>query len=627
MNRKGNASPSQPPPTLAIPRRAARILEFEPGTWWRLADQRVTIVTQLTCERLLIRHAADERTETVPVSSLTPWIGGVGNPGTPAERSAGVEAYSESVWGRALDEHRLIEEFLESGDLSRTTRKRLAQALGLSDRQVRRKIKRFLELRTPEAFLPQRVGPRPGSTYLHPDTERLLAEEIRRALKESPDVAVDDIYPLLVKAAHDLGLRPPGRNTVHKRLQRARRQTQNLPGAIGRELAYRRSPVKGTLECEGPLSVVDMDHTVCDVHILEGQYGFPIGRPVLSVMIDRLTRVVLGILLSLEAPSRLSVGLCMHHGVFHKQAWLTTLGIPEGCWPGFGLPTVFYTDNASDFRALSVRRAMELYTIQQKFRPPGDPAAGGIIERAIGTFMTKVRLLPGTSYSKLLGQKPRHADRQARLTLNELALYMARQVSVYHKTTHGGLGMPPLSAWEKAWTVNDKPLLPRIPESADQFRLTFLPGEWRTITREGIELFALRYQSEDLYPLIRPHYKHMIRYDPRDLSEVFVEGPDRHIKVPLCGTPMPAFSLWEWREIRAHRTEEGRPRDPEQMAAELRANRALIESKAHEKGRWHDARRLAREQEWKRSRPDPGGHDRVVKSSPMDSVPLCRVKE
>jgi hypothetical protein len=119
----------------------------------------------------------------------------------------------------------------------------------------------------------------------------------------------------------------------------------------------------------------------------------------------------------------------------------------------------------------------------------------------------------------------------------------------------------------------------------------------------------------------------MIRYDPRDLSEVFVEGPDRHIKVPLCGTPMPAFSLWEWREIRAQRTEEGRPRDPDQMAAELRANRELIESKAHEKGRWHDTRRLAREQEWKRSRPDAAGPDRVLKSSPMDCVPLCQVKE
>ena len=627
MKRRDKKSSVETTATMAIPRRAARILNFEPGTWWRLAGQRVTIVTQLTSERLLIRHAADERSETVPVSSLTPWIPAGGEGEAAADRTAPVEAYSDNVWGRALDEHRIIKEFVESGDVSRAARTRVAKTLGLSDRQVRRKIKRFLELHTPEAFLPQRAGPRPGSTYLHPDTERLLAEEIRRALKDSPDVAVDDLYPLLLCAANDLGLRPRGRNTVHKRLQRARRQTQNLPAGIGRELAYRRAPVKGTLECEGPLSVVDMDHTVCDVHILEAQYGYPIGRPVLSLMIDRLTRVVLGILLSLEAPSRLSVGLCMHHGVFHKQTWLTHLGIPEACWPGFGLPTVFYTDNASDFRALSVRRAMELYTIQQKFRPPGDPAAGGIIERAIGTFMTKVRLLPGTSYSKLLGQKPRHADRQARLSLNELALYIARQVSLYHKTTHGGLGMAPLTAWEQAWRVNDQPVLPRIPESADQFRLTFLPGEWRTITREGIELFSLRYPSEDLYPLIQPHYKHMIRYDPRDLSEVFVEGPDRHIKVPLCGTPMPAFSLWEWREIRAQRTEEGRSRDPEQMSAELRANRQLIESKAHEKGRWHDARRLAREQEWKRSRSDPAGPDRILKSSALDSVPLCQVKE
>src|SRR5665213_4339123 len=89
-------------------------------------------------------------------------------------------------------------------------------------------------------------------------------------------------------------------------------------------------------------------------------------------------------------------------------------------------------------------------------------------------------------------------------------------------------------------------------------------------------------------------------------------------QVPLCGKPMPAFSLWEWREIRAQRTQEGRSRDPEQMSAELRANRQLIESKAHEKGRWHDARRLAREQEWKRSRSDPAGPDRILKSSALD---------
>jgi hypothetical protein len=141
MKRRDKKSPVEAPATIAIPRRAARILNFEPGTWWRLAGQRVTIVTQLTSERLLIRHAADERSETVPVSSLTPWIPAVGNAEASADRAAPVEAYSDNVWGRALDEHRIIKEFVESGDVTRAARARVAQTLGLSDRQVRRKIK------------------------------------------------------------------------------------------------------------------------------------------------------------------------------------------------------------------------------------------------------------------------------------------------------------------------------------------------------------------------------------------------------------------------------------------------------------------------------------------------------
>jgi putative transposase len=288
------------------------MVSFEPGTSWRLGDNRVTIVTQLTVDRLLIRHAADDRTETVHVASLTPWNPSAAEGAHSDGRSPALESYSDSVWARAVDEHRIIREFVEAGDVNRIARARVAQALGVSDRQVRRTIKRFLELRSLEAFLPQRTGPMPGSTYLHPEAERLVSEEIRRALKDSPDVAVDDLYPMVVSAANALGLRPPGRNTVNRRLQRARRQTVNLPAVVGRELEYHNSPVKGATEFTGPLSVVDMDHTVCDVHIVDAQYGYPIGRPVLSLLIDRMTRVILGILLSLEAPSR--------------QGWLRLLG-------------------------------------------------------------------------------------------------------------------------------------------------------------------------------------------------------------------------------------------------------------------------------------------------------------
>jgi putative transposase len=609
-----------------IPRSPAQIVSYMPGSSWRCGDERVVIATQLGGDRVLVRFTADDRVESISVGSLVPWP----PPGLESAISSRVirpvAAHSDVVWGRALEEHRIISTMVDAGDISPAARARAAQALAISDRQVRRKITRFLALRSVDAFLPQATGPVRGSAYLHPHTEKVVRDEIQQALKNSPDIGVDDIYPLVLAATKALDLKSPGRGSVNARLQRLRRQTENLPPEIGRELEYLHAPVRGAIRTGGALSVVEMDHTICDVHLVEPQRGLPIGRPVLSLLIDRATRIILGLLLSLEAPSRLSVGLCMHHAVFHKQAWLTDLGLPDACWPGFGLPTAFYTDNAKEFKAESVRRSLQVYGIEQRFRPVGDPAAGGIIERAIGTFMRKVRLLPGTSYSKLLGETPRHADRKGRLSLQELSIYMARQISVYHKTRHDGLGMPPLTAWEQAWVVNGKASLPRIPDCADKFRLAFLPGMYRTVTRAGIELFSLQYQSPDLYPLIEPNSSRMVRYDPRDLSEVFVEGPDAHIRVPLCNQAI-GFSLWEWREIRAQQIQAGRSRDPERIAAEIRANRDLIESRSEVKGRWRDARRVARAQEWQRSAVTPVRPIPAAKSPPMKSIPPCTVKE
>ena len=332
-------------------------------------------------------------------------------------------------------------------------------------------------------------------------------------------------------------------------------------------------------------------------------------------------------LLSLEAPSRLSAGLCLHHGTFPKRPWLSALGIPEACWPGFGLVDSVFTDNAKEFKARSLRRSAQVYGIDLQFRPPGDPAAGGIIERAIGTFMGKVRLLPGASYSKLLKKRPRHADRSARMTLKELELFLARQISVYHQTPHSTLGMPPLAAWEQGWTVNGQPSLPSVPDSPDHFLLTFLPGEWRTVTREGIELHSLQYQSAALAPFIQPGLKRMVRFDPRDLSRVFVETSDAYIPAILTRHVGPAFSLWEWREIHRRERKVGRARDPGRIAVELRANRTLIETAAKVGRRLKHARRVAREDAWRETQGLHSPHGRVLRSVPNPGETLCRVEE
>lgn len=64
-----------------------------------------------------------------------------------------------------------------------------------------------------------------------------------------------------------------GRSTVSRRLSEARRRTAHLPSVIAPEIAYRNRPVRSSIETGAPLSVVEIDHSVVDVHLIEPQTG------------------------------------------------------------------------------------------------------------------------------------------------------------------------------------------------------------------------------------------------------------------------------------------------------------------------------------------------------------------
>lgn len=74
-------------------------------------------------------------------------------------------------------------------------------------------------------------------------------------------------------------------------------------------------PVNGLLE------QVQMDHTPVDVIVVDERHRLPIGRPYLTAAIDVLSRCIVGMVVTLEAPSALSVGLCLAHMVTDKRWW------------------------------------------------------------------------------------------------------------------------------------------------------------------------------------------------------------------------------------------------------------------------------------------------------------------
>jgi putative transposase len=93
----------------------------------------------------------------------------------------------------------------------------------------------------------------------------------------------------------------------------------------------------GNYAASRPLEVVQIDHTQVDAIVVDELGREEIGRPWITLAVDVLTRMVTGLRLSLDAPSRVSVSLCPLHAVWDKTAWMAERRI-EAPWPVAGLP-------------------------------------------------------------------------------------------------------------------------------------------------------------------------------------------------------------------------------------------------------------------------------------------------
>lgn len=87
-----------------------------------------------------------------------------------------------------------------------------------------------------------------------------------------------------------------------------------------------------------------------------------------------------------------------------------------------------------------------------------------------------------------------------------------------------------------------------------------LPYEWRLPRRDGFHVFSIRYWSDALVNLLgRYDQKLMVRYDPRDLSRVWVRRPDgRHVEARYKNLGREPISLWEQRPAMERLKAQGR---------------------------------------------------------------------
>ena len=136
--------------------------------------------------------------------------------------------------------------------------------------------------------------------------------------------------------------------------------------------------VRPGLQTERPLQVVQIDHTPVDLMLVDDATRACIGRPWLTLALDVHTRMVLGLLLSLDPPCATSAALVIAQAVLPKQAWLLDRAI-DLAWPVRGLPEIIHVDNGREFHSRAFERGWQQHGVCIDYRPPATPRFGGHI--------------------------------------------------------------------------------------------------------------------------------------------------------------------------------------------------------------------------------------------------------
>jgi len=227
---------------------------------------------------------------------------------------------STTQWDEARRRLAVIGRLADSTERTRAQVVAAAGELGFGPTYVYGLLRRYLADPRLTSLLSRPCGGVRGRSRLPSEIEAVVDEAIEKVYLTRQRAKITDLVTEVRRRCHVLGLPPPGRKAITARL-RARPPREVLARREGRKAARDQfAPAVGSLRSDWPLALVQIDHTLVDVIVVDSVTRAPIQRPWLTLAIDVFSRCVIGLYLSLEPPSATSVALCIAHAVLPKTS-------------------------------------------------------------------------------------------------------------------------------------------------------------------------------------------------------------------------------------------------------------------------------------------------------------------
>ncbi|WP_423708777.1 hypothetical protein [Undibacterium sp. WLX3042] len=273
------------------------------------------------------------------------------------------------------------------------------------------------------------------------------------------------------------------------------------------------------------LQRLEIDHTILDLVVIADASGMPLGRPVITIIVDSFSGYLVGFYISFAGAGLAAVLNCMKVGLMPKNTFTDHVNFLKNPWLGYGVGEMYVVDNGLEFHSKQfVNAALELNTDIQ-YCPVRQPWFKPSVEhffRELGFNLPA----EGNVQKPLANYLPINPAESARISFSELCNGLLKYfVDVYPTKINSKTLEIPFDLFKESFESTPPPLLPTNLQS-----LGLIAAHQKTLSvgNEGIVTNYLRFNSHDLQSMrrkISPSFKTTIKYDPEDLGYCYVQNP------------------------------------------------------------------------------------------------------
>lgn len=344
----------------------------------------------------------------------------------------------------------------------------------------------------------------------------------------------------------------------------------------------------------GPGSVYQIDATVGDIYLVsELNPQQIIGRPIIYLVVDVFSRMVVGLSVTLEGPSWLGAMLALENATTNKTAFCEQHGVTlsDDEWPCHHLPEMLIADRG-ELEGYNGDQLTQSLNIVVSNTAPYRADMKGIVEQCFRlTNLRVLNSLPGAVREQEHGTSDYRLD--AKLTLSQLTTLLIHSV-LYHNKHHYIEAYPlgremiqdevdpcPLELWQ--WGIQNRTGHLRT-LATETIRLSLLPQSEATVTRQGIRFRKLFYTCPTAVEAgwyvkagQSGRWKVPISYDPRLVDYIYI-WHDGGRQVEVCSlmenNKMRVFRGLDQDTVKAHFSQQKQRRS--NILAQQQQGRAVL---------------------------------------------------